>query len=80
LFYLAFVQFLDPQGLPVALQIVVLGAFGVLIGLVMDSGVGLAAGTLSTLLASRPAIRRGLKRASAAIFGGLAVRPLADNH
>jgi threonine/homoserine/homoserine lactone efflux protein len=81
LFYLAFVpQFLDPQGLPVALQILVLGALVVLIGLVMDSGVGLAAGTFSTLLASRPAIQRGLKRASAAIFGGLAVRLLADNH
>jgi threonine/homoserine/homoserine lactone efflux protein len=33
-----------------------------------------------SLLASRPAIQRGLKRASAAIFGGLAVRLLADNH
>jgi threonine/homoserine/homoserine lactone efflux protein len=80
LFYVAFVpQFLDPHGWPIALQILVLGALVVLIGLVMDSGVGFAAGTFSSLLVSRPAVQRGLKRASAAIFGGLAVRLLADH-
>lgn len=81
LFYLAFVpQFLDPQDWPIAVQILVLGVLVVLIGLVMDIGVGLAAGTFSSLLISRPAIQRILKRASAAIFGGLALRLLADNH
>jgi threonine/homoserine/homoserine lactone efflux protein len=79
LFYLAFVpQFLDPQGPAIASQILVLGALLVVIGLMMDSAIGLAAGTFSSLLASRPAIQRGLQRASAAIFGGLAVRLLAD--
>jgi threonine/homoserine/homoserine lactone efflux protein len=81
LFYLAFVpQFLEPHGWPVASQITVLGSLVVLIGLVMDSGVGLAAGTFSSVLANRPAVQRGLKRASAAIFGGLAVRLLVENH
>jgi threonine/homoserine/homoserine lactone efflux protein len=81
LFYLAFVpQFLEPHGWPIAPQILVLGALVVLIGLVMDSGVAVAAGTFAHLLISRPAVQRGLKRASAAIFGGLAVRLLADSH
>jgi threonine/homoserine/homoserine lactone efflux protein len=81
LFYLAFVpQFLDPHGWPIAPQIAVLGSLVVVIGLIMDSGVGLAAGTFSKALTTRPAIQRGLKRASAAIFGGLAVRLLVENH
>jgi threonine/homoserine/homoserine lactone efflux protein len=80
LFYLAFVpQFLDPHGWPIPDQILVLGAFVVLIGLVMDSCIGLAAGSLAALLMRRPAIQRALKRTSAAIFGGLAVHLLADH-
>jgi threonine/homoserine/homoserine lactone efflux protein len=81
LFYLAFVpQFLDPHGWSIGPQILVLGGLVVLIGLVMDSAVGVAAGTLSNLLVSRPVIQRGLKRVSAGIFGGLALHLLADNH
>jgi threonine/homoserine/homoserine lactone efflux protein len=78
LFYLAFLpQFLIHGGWPVAAQILTLGSVYVVIGIVMDCSVGLAAGTFSALLQSRPAVQRSLKRLSAAIFGGLAVRLLA---
>jgi threonine/homoserine/homoserine lactone efflux protein len=81
LFYLAFVpQFLTVDGWPVSAQILVLGAMVVLIGVVMDCAVGVAAGTFSARFLRRPAIQRHLKRASAAIFGTLAVRLVADNH
>lgn len=79
LFYLAFVpQFLTQGGWPTAAQILVLGAVLVAIGLVMDCVIGLAAGTFSALLLRKPAFQRWLKRASAAIFGGLALRLLTE--
>ncbi|MFI7066208.1 LysE family translocator [Kribbella sp. NPDC050124] len=81
LFYLAFVpQFLTSSGWPTAAQILVLGAILVLIGIVMDCAVGVAAGAFSALLLRRPTIQRALKRASTAVFGALAVRLVADNH
>jgi threonine/homoserine/homoserine lactone efflux protein len=77
LFYLAFVpQFITAGGWPTSVQILVLGAVLIVIGLVMDSAVGVAAGTFSALLLRRPAIQRWIKRAAAAIFGGLALRLL----
>jgi threonine/homoserine/homoserine lactone efflux protein len=80
LFYLAFVpQFLTPHGWAVPAQILVLGAVLIGIGLVMDCAVGLMSGTFSTLLLRRPAFERWLKRASGAIFGGLAVRLLIEH-
>jgi len=81
LFYLAFVpQFLTIGGWPTAAQILVLGAILVLIGIIMDTAVGLAAGAFSALLLRRPAVQRTLKRASAAIFGALAIRLATDTH
>lgn len=82
LFYVVFVpQFVTAGGGPTSVQILVLGAVLIVIGLSMDGLMGLAAGTCSTLLLSRPAIQRWLKRAAAAVFGGLAVRLLlSENH
>ena len=51
-----------------------LGAVLIAVGLVMDSGIGLVAGTFASALKKRPTIRTWLLRTSAAIFGGLALR------
>lgn len=82
LFYLSFVpQFITAGGWSTSVQVLVLGAVLIAIGLVMDSTVGLAAGTFSALLMRRPSIQRWIKRAAAAVFGGLAVRLLlSENH
>lgn len=80
LFYLAFVpQFLTPNGWPVSAQILALGSVLIGIGLVMDCAIGLMTGTFSALLLRRPAFERWLKRISGLIFGGLALRLLADH-
>jgi threonine/homoserine/homoserine lactone efflux protein len=77
LFYLAFVpQFVSAGGWPTSLQILALGGVLIVIGLVMDSSVGIAAGMCSVLLRGRPSIQRWVKRVSATIFAGLAVRLL----
>jgi threonine/homoserine/homoserine lactone efflux protein len=79
LFYLAFIpQFITSGGWASSVQILVLGALLITIGLVMDSAVGIAAGMCSALLLRRPAVQRWLKRLSAAIFGGLALRLLLN--
>lgn len=82
LFYLSFVpQFITDGGWSTSVQILVLGAVLIAIGLVMDSTVGMAAGTFSALLLRRPSIQRWIKRAAAAVFGGLALRLLlSENH
>lgn len=80
LFYLAFLpQFLTEGGWPVWTQLLTLGLILTVLGLIMDVAIGLLAGTLSRLLMARPAIRRWLNRAAAAIFGGLAVRLVVDS-
>jgi threonine/homoserine/homoserine lactone efflux protein len=79
LFYVAFLpQFVTVGGWPVPVQFLVMGAMLIVIGFCVDATVGLAAGTLSAVLLRRPAIQRWLNRVSAAIFGGLAVRLVAD--
>lgn len=79
LFYVAFFpQFLTVGGWSTPVQFLVMGAILIVTGLCVDASVGLAAGTLSELLLRRPAIQRWLNRVSAAIFGGLAVRLVAD--
>ncbi|SMD27530.1 Threonine/homoserine/homoserine lactone efflux protein [Kibdelosporangium aridum] len=75
LFYFAFVpQFLTPGGWVVSSQILVLGTMLIIIGLIMDGAVGIAAGTFSALLLSKPKFQRRLKELCAVIFGGLALR------
>jgi threonine/homoserine/homoserine lactone efflux protein len=82
LFYFAFVpQFITVGGWSTSVQILVLGAMVFAIGLVMDTAVGIAAGTFSALLLSRPSIQRWIRRGAAAVFGGLAVRLLlSESH
>ncbi|HEX6353467.1 LysE family translocator [Actinophytocola sp.] len=79
LFYLAFLpQFVTEGGWAVPVQFLVMGAILIVVGFSVDATVGFAAGTLSALLLRRPAVQRWLNRVSAAIFGGLAVRLVAD--
>jgi threonine/homoserine/homoserine lactone efflux protein len=81
LFYLVFLpQFVTQGGWSTGVQILVLGAVLIVIGLVMDGLVGVAAGTFSSLLQRRPSVQRWLRRVAAAIFGGLAVRLLSEYH
>ncbi|AKU18015.1 LysE family translocator [Luteipulveratus mongoliensis] len=80
LFYLAFLpQFLTEGGWPAWAQFLVLGAVLICVGLCVDGTVGFVSGALSELLQRRPAVQRWLDRVSAAIFGGLAVRLVADS-
>ena len=79
LFYLAFLpQFVTRGGWPMPVQFLVMGAILIVIGFCVDATVGLAAGALSSVLQRRPGVQRWLNRVSAAIFGGLAVRLVAD--
>lgn len=79
LFYLAFLpQFVTEGGWAMPVQFLVMGGMLIVIGFCVDATVGLAAGMLSTVLLRRPAIQKWLNRVSAAIFGGLAVRLVAD--
>jgi threonine/homoserine/homoserine lactone efflux protein len=81
LFYIAFLpQFLStgPGAWPVWLQLLALGGLFIVVGLPVDAAVGLTAGGLAERILHRPAFRRWLERASAAIFGGLAVRLALD--
>ncbi|MGY0056533.1 LysE family translocator [Streptomyces sp. LZ34] len=82
LFYLAFLpQFLTvgDSAWPVWLQLLTLGGLFIMVGLPVDATVGLAAGSLADKLLSRPSFRRRLERASAVVFGGLAVRLALDS-
>lgn len=79
LFYIAFFpQFVTEGGWPVPVQFLVMGGILIFTGFLVDASVGLASGTLSNLLLRRPGVQRWLNRVSAAIFGGLAVRLVAD--
>jgi threonine/homoserine/homoserine lactone efflux protein len=79
LFYIAFLpQFVTEGGWPMPAQFLAMGAILIVIGFAVDASVGLAAGALSNVLLRRPGVQRWLNRVSAAIFGGLAVRLVAD--
>jgi threonine/homoserine/homoserine lactone efflux protein len=81
LFYLAFLpQFLNTGAgaWPIPVQLLTLGAVFIVVGLSVDGTVGFTAGTLADKVLGRPAVRRRLERASAVIFGGLAVRLALD--
>jgi threonine/homoserine/homoserine lactone efflux protein len=72
LFFLAlFPQFLRPQAGSTALQVLVLGAVFVAIGLASDSLYALCAGRLSTWLSRRPQRRRRQQRATGLLYVGL---------
>jgi threonine/homoserine/homoserine lactone efflux protein len=79
LFYLAFFpQFVTEGGWAMPVQFLVMGAILIVVGFCVDASVGLAAGAMAAALLRRPAVRRWLDRVSAAIFGALAVRLVAD--
>jgi threonine/homoserine/homoserine lactone efflux protein len=81
LFYLAFLpQFLSHGhgAWPVPAQLLALGALFIVVGLSVDGTVGFAAGSLAEKVLRRPAVRRGMQRASAVVFGGLAARLAFD--
>nr|WP_042186432.1 LysE family translocator [Kibdelosporangium sp. MJ126-NF4]CEL17274.1 transmembrane amino acid efflux protein [Kibdelosporangium sp. MJ126-NF4]CTQ91496.1 transmembrane amino acid efflux protein [Kibdelosporangium sp. MJ126-NF4] len=81
LFYLAFFpQFISDHGMPPWAQFLVLGAVLICVGLAVDATVGFISGALSEFLVRRPAIRRWMDRVSAAIFGALAIRLVAESH
>ncbi|MGH3661045.1 MAG: LysE family translocator [Micromonosporaceae bacterium] len=82
LFYLAFVpQFISTghTAWPAWLQLLTLGGLFIVVGLLVDAAVGLTAGSLAEKILHRPSFRRRLERASALIFGGLAVRLVLDS-
>src|SRR5690606_12829180 len=82
IFYLAFVpQFLTtgPGAWPVAPQLLALGGVLILVGLSVDGTAGLLAGIASERIRRHRKVRCWLERASAAVFGALAVRLVADN-
>lgn len=60
------------------MQLLALGALFIVIGLSVDGTVGVAAGGLAEKVPGRPAVRRRMRRASALVFGGLAVRLALD--
>ncbi|QKW38833.1 LysE family translocator [Actinomadura sp. NAK00032] len=72
LFFLAFLpQFVDRDAGAVPLQIAVMGLVLVLIGLVVDLGYAVAAGSIGGWLRTRPAFRRRQRYATSLIYLGL---------
>jgi threonine/homoserine/homoserine lactone efflux protein len=83
LFYLAFLpQFLTtgPGSWEPTVQMLLLGAMFIVIGLTVDGAAGVLAGSFADRLLRNPAVGGRLERVSAAIFGGLAVRLVLDSH
>jgi threonine/homoserine/homoserine lactone efflux protein len=72
IFFLAFLpQFVNPSRGPVALQIIVLGACFILLGIMSDGGYALLAGTLAGRIRRTKRARRRLDRASGVVYLGL---------
>jgi len=72
IFFLAFLpQFVNPSRGPVALQIIVLGACFILLGIMSDGGYALLAGTLAGRIRRTRKARRRLDRASGVVYLGL---------
>jgi len=73
-FILAFIpQFIDPAR-PITVQFLVYGATIAVIGFGVKSVIGLSAGGIGRALIKNTVFERGLRWATATIFGGLAVR------
>lgn len=72
LFFLAFLpQFADSAAGAVPLQIVVMGLVTAAIGLTVDLGYALAAGSIGGWLRARPGFRRGQRYAAGLVYLGL---------
>lgn len=77
IFFLAFMpQFVTPEAGPVAQQVVQLGALFVLATLLVFGGFAWFAALVGGWFQRSPAAQRGLNRAAAAVFVGLAARLL----
>lgn len=75
LFYLAFLpQFVDPDRGQPGLQLLVLGLLFVIVGLLVDSAIAVAAGRLGEWLQRRHRVDRLLNRIAGTVFMALAVR------
>ncbi|NDU73128.1 LysE family transporter [Actinomadura sp. DSM 109109] len=78
LFNIAFLpQFVNPSVGHPMVQLLLLGATLVVIGLAVDAGVGLLSGRLADLLRRSRRVARGLNLFSGTVFTGLAVRLIA---
>jgi threonine/homoserine/homoserine lactone efflux protein len=72
IFFLAFLpQFVHPQQGPVAVQVLVLGACFIALGMLSDSSYAVLAGTLAGRLRRSVRSRRRMDRASGVVFLGL---------
>jgi len=79
LFFTAFLpQFVSTKHGSVIVQMVVLGLIMQAIGLLIDSIIGMAAGSARDLLGRRPQIRRRLDQAAGTVFGALAVAVVVE--
>jgi len=79
LFFTAFLpQFVDAKAGSVIGQFVVLGLIMQAIGLLIDSMIGMAAGSARDLLGRRPQIRRRLDQAAGVVFAALAVAVVVE--
>lgn len=79
LFFTAFLpQFVDAKAGSVILQFVLLGLIMQAIGLLIDSMIGMAAGSARDLLGRRPQIRRRLDQAAGVVFAALAVAVVVE--
>jgi threonine/homoserine/homoserine lactone efflux protein len=81
LFFLAFLpQFVDPNGAPVALQILSLGAVFVVLGCLSDGMYALLGGTAGEWFRRRPAAVRRERYVSGAVYIGLGVVTALTGH
>jgi threonine/homoserine/homoserine lactone efflux protein len=79
LFNAAFLpQFVDPSRGSVTAQMLVLGLCFVIVDLLIDGPIGLAAGRIGGFLAGRAALRRRLDVATGSLFVGLSARLALD--
>ncbi|PLY04397.1 MAG: threonine transporter RhtB [Desulfuromonas sp.] len=77
IFFLAFLpQFAAPENGPIAPQIFLLGAFFIVLTLVIFSAIALLAGTLGDWLNRSPRVQLWLNRIAGTIFTGLALKLL----
>jgi threonine/homoserine/homoserine lactone efflux protein len=72
IFFLAFLpQFVNPSRGPVALQIIILGACFIVLGIMSDGGYAMLAGTLAGRIRRTRGSRQRLDRASGVVYLGL---------
>ncbi|MFY1702283.1 LysE family translocator [Micromonospora sp. WMMA1923] len=71
-------QFIDPQGAPVAVQSLILGATQIVVALTVNTLIVLGAGTIAAFLATRPGWLRVQRYVMGSVLAALAVRIATD--